>query len=142
MKISLTFRVFAFLMAVLIFSMPFVTLAQQNSIETEAKAQAIADAKNDANKTAWFMTGCFLNVIGVVIARTNMTPVPAGRFVGKSSRYIAAYTSIYQAKRVEIQVESALQGCILGCLGCLLGLLVAGSSSGGGGGGSWCSPFF
>ena len=110
-------------MAVLIFSMPFVTLAQQNSIETEAKAQAIADAKNDANKTAWFMTGCFLNVIGVVIARTNMTPVPAGRFVGKSSRYIAAYTSIYQAKRVEIQVEiGTIKGCILGLLlGCIAG---------------------
>ena len=150
MKISSTFRVFAFLMAVLIFSMPVVTLAQQNSIEAEARTQAIADAKNDANRTTWFMYGCFLNVIGVVIARTNMTPVPAGRFVGKSSRYIAAYTSIYRAKRTEIQVKSAGLGCILafvvGSVLCVLAINdmlndLSGSGSGSSGG-SWCSPFF
>ena len=140
MKISLTFRVFAFLMAVLIFSMPFVTFAQQNSIEAEAKARAIADAENDVNKTTWFMTGCFLNIIGVVIAQSNKAPPPAGRLVGKSSRYIAAYTSSYQAKRAEIQENSAVGGCVLSSLGCLMCLLVVGGSSGGGSG--WCGPFF
>ena len=154
MKISLTFRVFAFLMAVLMFSTPFISYAQQNPVEAEAKveeeakAQAIADAENDANKEAWFMAGCFLNIIGVFIARTNRTPVPASRLVGKSSRYIVAYTSSYREKRTEIQVKSAALGCILGFVVCSVACVLAineirndlrGGTIGGSSG--WCSPF-
>ena len=145
MKISSTFRVFAFLMAVLIFSMPFVSHTQQHPIEAEAKAQAIADAENDANRTTWFTIGCFLNIIGIYHARTNMTPVPAGRLVGKPPTYIVAYTSAYQAKQTEIQVKSAALGCILGFVVCSVACVFAidgindlrGWTSGGG----WCSPF-
>ena len=167
MKISTTFRVFAFLIAVLICSMPVITFAQQNpiktkaEIETEAKLQAIIDAENDANKTVWFMRGCFLNILGVALARRTKAPVPAGRLVGKSLTYIVAYTSAYQTRRTEIQVESTLLGCILGPLCCVVACVVgvyllghtiddggtftssSGSGGGGGsGGGSWCSPLF
>ena len=157
MKINSTFRVFAFLMAVLIFGAPITIFAQQNptetkaQIEAEARAQAIADAKNDANKTGWFMAGCFLNILGVAMARTTKAPVPAERLVGKSLTYIVAYTSAYQAKRTEIQTAAAWGGVAACAVGCLVWvyLLVDGigdgctfsSSSGGSGGGSgWCNP--
>ena len=152
MKIDSTFRVFAFLMAVLIFSMPVINFAQQNPIETkakieaEARAQAIADAENDANKTAWFMTGCFLNILGVAMARTTKAPVPAGRLVGKSLTYTVAYTSAYQAKQTKIQAQSALSGCLVGCVAALILVSTAIddsssgiSSSGGGFFGNWCA---
>ena len=94
-------------MVVLIFSMPVITFAQQNpietkaEIETEAKLQALIDAENDANKTVWFMRGCFLNILGVALARRTKAPVPAGRLVGKPLTYVVAYTSAYQTRRTE-----------------------------------------
>ena len=136
MKISSTFCVLFFLMALLIFSKSTVALAQQNPIdaeaevEAEARAQAIADAENDAHKTTWFMAGCFLNVIGVVIANTGKVPVPAGRLVGKSPAYVAAYTSSYQARLTQIQSQSAGWGCALGTLGCLVAYTVSGYIAG------------
>ena len=164
MKIDSTFRIFAFLMAVLIFSMPVIIFAQQNPIETKAtievaaKAQAIIDAENDANKTGWFMAGCFLNILGVAMARTKKAPVPAGRLVGKSLTYIVAYTSSYQTRRTEIQVQSAVLGCTLATLACVIvaypivkdglealeacGGCLAAASDSDIDSGSWCSPFF
>ena len=124
-KMSSTFRVFAFFMAVLIFSMPVINFAQQNPIETkaqieaEARAQAIADAENDAHKKTWFMAGCFLNLIGVVIANKSKAPVPAERLVGKSPAYVAAYTSSYQARLTQVRNQYAQWGCALGTLGYL-----------------------
>ena len=143
-------------MAVLIFSMPVVTLALQNPIEAEvkveaeARAQAIADAENDTNKAGWFMAGCFLNILGVVMARTTKAPVPAERLVGKSLTYIVAYTSAYHAKRTEIQAAAAWGGVAACVVGCLVWVYLLGesdgatstSSSGNGGGGSWCGSFF
>ena len=148
MKINSTFRVFAFLMAVLIFSMPVINFAQQNPIETkaeieaEARAQAIADAENDTNKSNWFMAGCFLSILGVAIASMSKAPVPAERLIGKSPAYVAAYTSSYQAKQTEIQTNWALGGCAvipLAILGCIVALIIEVDRSGGG---SWCGPFF
>ena len=156
-----TFRVLSFLIAALIFSMSAITFAQQNLIETkaeieaEARARAIIDAENDTNKTAWFMTGCFLNCIGVSIAQTTKAPVPAGRLVGKSLTYTVAYTSSYQTRRTEIQTAAAWGGVVACVVGCLVGVYLlgeavddatstssSGSSSRDSGGSSWCSPFF
>ena len=145
-KINSMFRIFAFLMAVLICSIPFVSYAQQKPIETkaaikaEARTKGISDAENDTNKTNWFMAGCFLSVLGVAIANVSKAPVPAERLIGKSSVYVAAYTSSYQAKRNEIQTTWALRGCAvipLACLGFVVGLYIDLKY---GGGGSWCSP--
>ncbi len=148
MKINSTFRVLAFLMTVLIFSIPFVSYAQQKPIETkavieaEARAKGIADAENDAVKMDWFMAGCFLSVLGVAIASAHKAPVPAERLIGKSPAYIVAYTSSYQAKQTEIQTKWALRGCAvipLACLGFVVALVIESKT---GGGGSWCSPLF
>ena len=59
MKIYSIFHRFVFLMAVLIFSMPLVTLAQENLGKVKIVAAAEAHAEADINKTTWFFTGCF-----------------------------------------------------------------------------------
>ena len=132
-------------MALLVFSMPVVTLALQNPIEAkakveaEARAQAIVDAENDTNKTNWFMAGCFLSVLGIAIASVSKAPVSAERLIGKSPAYVAAYTSSYQAKQNEIQTKWALRGCAvmpLAILGCVVGLAIGLDK----GSGSWCGP--
>ena len=134
-----TFHVSVFLMAVLIFSMPFSTLAQQQqNTVAEAEAQAIADAKADTDKASWFMGGCFLNIFGIVVAKLSTAPVPADRLVGKSPDYVAIYTLSYQAEQTRIRVRSALQGCIVGFGICVGVFFIAVSGDGGSG---WCSPF-
>lgn len=45
-------------MAVLIFSTPFITLAQQKSVEVQAKMAAERDAKTDVNRLLWTCIGC------------------------------------------------------------------------------------
>ena len=130
-------------MAVLTFSRSLVTLAQQNPIEAEAKAQAITDAERDVSKMYWFMTGCFLGARGIIMARTNTIPVPADRLIGKSSAYVAVYTSSYHAKQTEIQKKWALRGCLGGIVICIVAIavviVISDKRSGSGG---WCSPFF
>ncbi|MCY4553371.1 MAG: hypothetical protein OXC79_06840, partial [Candidatus Poribacteria bacterium] len=64
MKISSTFDISVLFMAVLMFSIPLVTLAQQNSGQADAiaaEADAEADANKDVNKPLWFGTGCLLS---------------------------------------------------------------------------------
>ena len=149
MKLDSMFHVLVLLITALIFSMPFATLAQQDAIEAEAAAQAIADAENDTNKSKWFATGCFLNILGVIIAQSATAPIPAERLVGKPTTYVNAYISSYQEKREKIQAQAAALGCVAGTMGCIA---ILASNSGGGGsrgggsgggysGGSWCSPF-
>ena len=129
MKKSLTSGVLVLFLVVLIFIMPYVTLAQQNSIEPETRAKAVADAESDVNRTSWFMTGCLMNFIGVVIARTHTATIPAERFVGKSPEYIAIYTLNYQTERSKILTKSAVQGCATGTLALAVVLAIAGSDS-------------
>lgn len=128
MKISPTSQVFVFFFAMLTFGIPAVTLAQQTPIEVIAKKKARVDAANDVNKTSWFRMGCFLNILGVVIAELYAAPVPADRLVGKSPVYVIAYTSNYRARRTEIQTESAMKGFITGStsVGGLAGLIYLG----------------
>ena len=56
----MTFKVFSLVMALLIFSMPFSTLAQQT---TDAH-QAFIDAKNDVKNPTLYALGAFFIAIG------------------------------------------------------------------------------
>ncbi len=72
MRTNLTFRLpfLALLMAALIFITPFTTLAQQKSVEVQAKMAAKRDAETDTNKWLWTGVGfvpCFSVVLGVMI---------------------------------------------------------------------------
>lgn len=149
------FHTLAAVMVVLTFSTPIVPLAQQDSPTMKATADAIADAEKDINQTSWFMAGCFLNIIGLVVAQTHSPPVPADRLIGKSPEYAAVYTIRYKKRLSKLQTNYALMGCVLGCVVLGAGTVFGGSQSGGsqsggsqsggsqsGGGGSWCGFFF
>ena len=103
-------------MAVLICSIPFVTFAQQNSLQAEAIAAAERDARNDVNKGLWFLGGCFGGVIGVIIAYSVEPSPPAIRLLGKSPEYVAFYTQAYAKKAKKLQTNSALGGCCVSIL--------------------------
>ena len=47
------------MVTVLTFSVPFVTLAQQNALQAEAIADAEKDAAINVDTTRWFWRGCF-----------------------------------------------------------------------------------
>lgn len=115
MKIDSAFHVSVFFMAVLVSSMPVVTLAQQNSELAEAITAAEQDAKADINQGTWGVVG-FLCWPAVIVAFTMQPPPPASRFVGKSAEYIRIYTQTYKAKVRNRQAGPALLGCLAGNL--------------------------
>ena len=121
-------------MVVLMFSMPFVTLAQQNSGQADAiaaEADAEADANKDVNKTLWFGAGCLLSglsfaplpggyslllpPIGLTGTYFYQPDPPVSRFIGKSPEYVGVYTQTYKSKRGNIQARWASAGCVSGC---------------------------
>lgn len=125
MKTKLPFRVFTFFIVVLMFSIPFVTLAQR----TDVQAAAEADATKDANKPLWFGTGCLLSgvayllkpygyflLIGGLGGYLYEPGPPASRLIGKSPEYIETYTAIYNRKRGEVQANYMGAGCLSGCI--------------------------
>ena len=134
MKISSTFDISVLLIAVLMFSMPFVSLAQQNSGQADAiaaEADAEADANKDVNKPLWFGAGCLLSGLSfaplpgwysLLLPPVGLTGTyfyqpdpPVSRFIGKSPEYVAVYTQTYKSKRGNIQALWASTGCISGC---------------------------
>ena len=100
-------------MAVLMFTMPFVTFAQQNSVQVKAVAAAERDAQNNTNTSLWFLGGCCYG-IGISIARRHEPSLPAERLLGKSPEYVAFYAAAYRAKAKSLQVNSASAGCAVG----------------------------
>lgn len=114
MKICSMFHVLAFVMTVLIFGMPLVTIAQQGTVQAEAVADAEADAEADVNKTLWLAAGCLLTGAGVIGAYFIEPTPPAAKLMGKSPEYVAFYTDAYKAKSKNLQGRSALIGCAVG----------------------------
>ena len=126
MRNSQIFQTYALLMIFLTFAMPFITTAEQHTIENP-----IADAKRDINKKRWFIAGMFpICLVSVVVlastsqstssdydevSRLYSVPVysaliglitgavfpvspPAERLIGKSAEYVSGYTKTYQLK--------------------------------------------
>ena len=133
MKINSTFPCFSFLMAVLMFSTPFVTLAQQNSVQAEAEAAAEGDAEARTQKPVWFILGCVGGVIAVAVVYFFEPSPPAGSLLGKSPEYVAFYTDAYISKAKNIQMQAALGGCVASCIatGVLYLILGAGAVAAG-----------
>ena len=134
MKISSTFDISVLFLVALMFSMPLVTLAQQNSGQAEAIAAATAaeaDANQDVNKPLWFGAGCLLSGLtlsplpgwySLLIPPVGLTgsyfyqpDPPLSRLIGKSPEYVDVYTQTYKSKRGNIQALWASTGCISGC---------------------------
>ena len=120
----------AFLIAVLIFSSPFVSLAQQNSV----RARAIADAERDAavrvNKSVWLLGACFsYGIIPLIIANVAEPVPPASALIGKSPEYVAFYTDAYKAKVRKIRTSGVKLGCAAGVGCCVAYFLLVGGLS-------------
>ena len=129
-KLNSTFHVFAFFMAVLTFSLPFVAVAQQNSVEGQAVIDAAADANKDVNIPLWFGTGCLISGLvflplpgwysgllppaGLAGTYFYQPSPPAARFVGKSVEYINVYSETYKKERGKLQALWSTAGCVSG----------------------------
>ncbi len=114
MHISSMFHVFVCLMISLVFSFPMIGLAQQNTIQQQAIADAEQDVSTNVNGNLWFLGGCFGNITVIIIANVFEPTPPASRLLGKSPEYIAVYTDTYRAKATNLQTSRALAGCLTG----------------------------
>ena len=106
----------SFVIVFLLFSMPYLTLAQQTSDTAQAIVDAKKDASKDINTMNWYLFGClgigFCSPV-VVGASFIYTPrVPTDRLVGKSPEYITSYTQTYQKERKSVQVKATIGGCL------------------------------
>ena len=112
MKISSTFHFFVLLMALLTFGMPFVTLAQQLSVQVEAMNAAQRDAVTHTNQNMWRAFGCLGGLFGVAGGYLYEPAPPASALLGKSPEYVAFYTDAYRSKAKSIQTRGAIEGCV------------------------------
>ena len=140
-KISKMFHILAFWMTVILFSMPFATLAQPNLVVAQAESDAVADANKDVNKPLWFGVGCLfsglvflplpgscwyncllppIGITGTYFYRPGPSP---SRFIGKTPEYVSIYTSTYKSKRGSIQASMSSAGCVTGGAAITLTLL-------------------
>lgn len=118
------FRVFSCVMALLLLTMPCLTLAQL----TDDANQAVIDAKNDVNNlhikepvlwgSAAFVVATLCGCLGgsVVLGAAHFyTPAPpAEKLIGKSPEYVAAYTLTYQETLQKDNRIAAAGGCLAG----------------------------
>ena len=126
MRTRPTFHVPVLLIALLVFSMPFVALAQQNSELADAVAAAEQDAKADVKQGTWGVVGFLCGSVTLAVALTMQPPPPASRFVGKSPEYIRVYTQTYKSKVRNRQAGPATLGCLAGWVALFLVSLVSG----------------
>ena len=110
--------------------MPFVTIAQQNSVQAEAATTAEADANKDVSKLLCFSAGCVLSAlfflpspygyvsppVGIIGSYFYQPEPPPSRFIGKSPEYVTAYTLTYKSKRGNTQARWTSAGCLSGCV--------------------------
>ena len=131
MQITFHFKLLVLFMIVLMFNMPFIVLAQQESIRTQAESDAERDVKARVNKNVWRIFGCVGGLITVAGVYLYQPTPPAGALIGKSPEYVAFYTDKYIQDAKELQMASAMEGCIGGaCLsaslyGCIFAILSA-----------------
>ncbi len=123
MRMNLKFQslFMALLMVMLIFSHPFVILAQQNSVESQAKIAAERDAETDVNKLSWNGAGLFLgaawSLIGVSIVINNSVEVSEDTRTCMSCLF----------SELDSDLQRAWTVGVIGCIGlsCGLSLLTA-----------------
>lgn len=145
MKIKTTISCASFLMIVLISSQPFVSIAQQNSVEIQAKTDAKQDAETDVNKLLWtgigcvYLYGCLCVTFDELVSGGTscsflssdpidfipISPRPE-RLLGKSPEYIDFYTNVYKKEVTEFRTQWVLIGAGTGCLtGCIVAVAVS-----------------
>ena len=132
-------------MIALIFSQPFIVLAQQDSVEIQAKTDAKRDAETDVNKLFWtgaglvYLCGCLCLTLDNILSGGSspssslkdpidfmpITPRPK-RLIGKSPEYVGFYTKSYKMEVKELRAKWALIGAGTGCLiGCIMAVVIS-----------------
>lgn len=91
-------------------------LMAQNSNATQACAQAQQDAQTEINKTLWLAIGFVGGILGIIAAYVIEPSPPASKLLGKSPKYVAAYTDCYKDAGKKIQANAAIKGCVIGGL--------------------------
>ena len=151
MKRHSTFHILALLTAVLVFSTPLVTLAQQNAEVPASKTTteveklgvieaAKADAKSDLDNTQrilWFLGGVGCGVCTVGAAAVSNPNPPMHRLLGKSPEYVAIYANTYTKQMRTSRFGLASAGCLVSTA--LYGLIILNDSSSYSGSGSGCT---
>ena len=102
------------IVAIFMAFLPVISVAQV--LDSEACAQAKADAEMEVNKTMWFAGGCLIGILAVGAAYLVKPNPPASKLVGKSPEYIASYSDCYKEKASSIQTSSSMYGCVVGTL--------------------------
>ena len=126
MKVTF-FKNASFLMAILVFSLPFLSFAQ-NATEMDGElAAARAAAERDAvaevsglSQALWFASGVFLGPLPLLRAGTEKPSPDAMRLAGKSANYIAVYTDVYRKKIRNRKITASGAGCVVGFLAYIL----------------------
>ncbi len=81
---------------------------------------AIADGERDAvadtNGALWFIVGCAVGVLGVVLGYVVEPSPPPARLLGRSADYVATYTQSYHHAAKQQQGKRAMSGCLVGTL--------------------------
>ena len=94
------------LMACMIFGMPLLSFAQQNSVVAEAIADAKLNATARTNNLTWFAFGCLGGPLSVPAAFIKTAPSPE-LLLGKSPGYVNEYTKTYKSKTRNIRLKYA-----------------------------------
>ena len=112
-------------------SVTFQGITQATEHGSDA-AQAMLDAQRDAQAadvTAWGWAGGLLGPMGILIATIYTPTPPINRLIGKSSEYVAIYTSTYQQKVKGRQTRQAATGCAGATLAYLFLALIVDTTS-------------
>lgn len=78
--------------------------------------QAVADGEHDAEAwiggPAWFVAGCLLTWVGVLVAYVVEPEPPPARLIGKSSDYVEVYAQSFRKAGAIAQTRMAALGCL------------------------------
>jgi hypothetical protein len=110
MRSSLIHGALALVLSAIFLAEPSVAAVLQEQTD-EACRTGEADANQETSGALWFVAGCGLEVVGVVLAYVIKPTPAASRLVGKTPEYVAAYTDCYQSKALAIQEKWAWIGC-------------------------------
>lgn len=75
--------------------------------------QGKRDGERDAKGNAvWFLSGCLLGGVGIIIAYVVEPSVPTEHLVGKSPEYVRGYSEGYKKKAQHKNAMNAVYGCV------------------------------
>ena len=106
----------AFLSIILVFSMPFISMAQEQkrSDAAQGRIDGNLDAELEVDAGAWFFAGFLCGIFAIGGAMVYEPPINPVRLMGKSPDYIMNYTHAYKGTAAEKQTGASFAGCLIG----------------------------